>query len=50
MKKTKIIYWILTGLLAGVMLMSAITSIMCAPSAVDLQELRNGLMPDLLLI
>ncbi|MCW3103455.1 MAG: DoxX-like family protein [Bacteroidetes bacterium] len=35
MKKTKIIYWILTGLFAAFMLFSAIPDIICSKEAVD---------------
>src|SRR3954470_14106256 len=35
MKKTKIIYWIITGLFAGFMIFTAIPDILVVPDAVD---------------
>lgn len=35
MKKTKVIYWILTGLFGAFMLLSAIPDIICSKEAVD---------------
>jgi uncharacterized membrane protein YphA (DoxX/SURF4 family) len=36
MKRTRIIYWIVTGLLAALMLMSGITNILVVPDAITL--------------
>lgn len=42
MKKTKIAYWIFTGLLVASMLMSSITSILRLPSSVAMISSRLG--------
>ena len=42
MKKTKTIYWIFTGLLAALMLMSSIPDIMVIPQAVDMITTHLG--------
>jgi len=42
MKKTKIFYWIFTGLLAALMLMSSIPDILAVPDAVELVKNHLG--------
>ena len=42
MKKTKTIYWIFTGLLAVLMLVSSIPDIMVVPQAVDMITTHLG--------
>jgi hypothetical protein len=42
MKKTKIFYWIFTGLLATLMLMSSIPDILAVPDAVELIKTHLG--------
>ena len=42
MKKTKIFYWIFTGLLAALMLLSSIPDILAVPDAVELVKNHLG--------
>jgi uncharacterized membrane protein YphA (DoxX/SURF4 family) len=42
MKKTKILYWVFTGLLSALMLLSGIPDIFCIPDAVEMVTTKLG--------